>query len=224
MLLDGLGLLQTIPPFSTLGAERGWRASFLKLVRVFAAGGPLHFVFRIQTKANYATQTVLVGGFVTRHTPMDKRYRFFASSNLHLGVELAALPSSTWAAPGPRGRRRSPSSPVHSGSIPSRSTGTWSRPTTSSSSPGCAGRPAGPSGGTRRMASTARCPWRPGSGSPGCPAARHRRGHRRVRPPRGRRRARPAEDRRVLRGRGRRRPLRLASSRRAGRRRRGGGR
>jgi callose synthase len=60
---------------------------------------PLHFMFHIQTKANYMTQTILVGGakyrptgrgFVTQHTPMDEQYRFFASSHLYLGVEMAA--------------------------------------------------------------------------------------------------------------------------------------
>lgn len=100
MLLGGLGLLQTIPLFSTLGVERGWWASFKELIQVFATGGPLHFMFHIQTKANYMTQTILVGGakyrptgrgFVTQHTPMDEQYRFFASSHLYLGVEMGAL-------------------------------------------------------------------------------------------------------------------------------------
>jgi callose synthase len=99
MLLGGLGLLQTIPLFSTLGVERGWWASAQELIQVFATGGPLHFMFHIQTKANYMTQTILVGGakyrptgrgFVTQHTPMDELYRFFASSHLYLGVEMAA--------------------------------------------------------------------------------------------------------------------------------------
>jgi len=99
MLLGGLGLLQTIPLFSTLGVERGWWASFRELVQVFVTGGPLHFMFHIQTKANYMTQTILVGGakyrptgrgFVTQHTPMDEQYRFFASSHLYLGVEMGA--------------------------------------------------------------------------------------------------------------------------------------
>lgn len=99
MLLGGLGLLQTIPLFCTLGVERGWWASFVELVQVFLTGGPLHFMFHIQTKANYMTQTILVGGakyrptgrgFVTQHTPMDEQYRFFASSHLYLGVELGA--------------------------------------------------------------------------------------------------------------------------------------
>ena len=99
MLLGGLGLLQTIPLFSTLGVERGWWASAQELIQVFATGGPLHFMFHIQTKANYMTQTILVGGakyrptgrgFVTQHTPMDELYRFFASSHLYLGVEMGA--------------------------------------------------------------------------------------------------------------------------------------
>jgi len=99
MLLGGLGLLQTIPLFATLGVERGWFASLQEIALVFITGGPLHFMFHIQTKANYMTQTILVGGaiyrptgrgFVTQHTPMDEQYRFFASSHLYLGVELAA--------------------------------------------------------------------------------------------------------------------------------------
>jgi callose synthase len=99
MLLGGLGLLQTIPLFATLGVERGWLASIQEIFQVFVTGGPLHFMFHIQTKATYMAQTILVGGakyratgrgFVTQHTPMDEQYRFFASSHLYLGVELAA--------------------------------------------------------------------------------------------------------------------------------------
>ena len=99
MLLGGLGLLQTIPLFATLGVERGWWASIREIFQVFVTGGPLHFMFHIQTKATYMAQTILVGGakyratgrgFVTQHTPMDEQFRFFASSHLYLGVELAA--------------------------------------------------------------------------------------------------------------------------------------
>ncbi|KAL3922916.1 MAG: hypothetical protein SGILL_001947 [Bacillariaceae sp.] len=99
MLLGGLGLLQTIPLFATLGVERGWLASTQEIFMVFVTGGPLHFMFHIQTKANYMSQTILVGGakyrptgrgFVTQHTPMDEQFRFFAASHLYLGVELAA--------------------------------------------------------------------------------------------------------------------------------------
>jgi callose synthase len=82
-----------------LGVERGWLASIQEIFRVFITGGPLHFMFHIQTKANYMSQTILVGGakyrptgrgFVTQHTPFDEQYRIFASSHLYLGVELAA--------------------------------------------------------------------------------------------------------------------------------------
>jgi callose synthase len=99
MLLGGLGLLQTIPLFATLGVERGWLASIKEIFLVFVTGGPLHFMFHIQTKANYMSQTILVGGakyrptgrgFVTQHAPFDEQYRIFASSHLYLGVELAA--------------------------------------------------------------------------------------------------------------------------------------
>jgi callose synthase len=98
MLLGGLGLLQTIPLFATLGVERGWWASIQEIFQVFVTGGPLHFMFHIQTKANYMAQTILVGGakyrptgrgFVTQHTPFDEQFRFFATSHLYLGVELA---------------------------------------------------------------------------------------------------------------------------------------
>jgi len=99
MLLGGLGLLQTIPLFATLGVERGWWPSAKEIFQVFVTGGPLHFMFHIQTKAYYMSQTILVGGakyrptgrgFVTQHTPFDEQFRFFASSHLYLGVELAA--------------------------------------------------------------------------------------------------------------------------------------
>lgn len=99
MMLGGLGLLQTIPLFATLGVERGWLASAQEILTVFVTGGPFHFMFHIQTKAYYMAQTILVGGakyrptgrgFVTQHTALDEQYRFFAASHLYLGVELAA--------------------------------------------------------------------------------------------------------------------------------------
>jgi callose synthase len=99
MLLGGLGLLQTIPLFATLGVERGWWASLQEIILIFVTGGPLHFMFHIQTKATYMAQTILVGGaiyrptgrgFVTQHAPFDEQWRFFAASHLYLGAELAA--------------------------------------------------------------------------------------------------------------------------------------
>jgi len=99
ILLGGLGLMQTFPLFATLGVERGWLASAVEIFQVFVSGGPIHFMFHIQTKAYYMAQTIFVGGakyratgrgFVTQHTPFDEQYRFFASSHLYLGIEMGA--------------------------------------------------------------------------------------------------------------------------------------
>ena len=62
-------------------------------------GGPLFFVFQIQTKAIYFVRTILTGnaqyratgrGFVTRHTPFDELYRFFAATHIVPGFTLVA--------------------------------------------------------------------------------------------------------------------------------------
>ncbi|GMH89989.1 hypothetical protein TL16_g11630, partial [Triparma laevis f. inornata] len=99
MLLGGMGLMNTIPLFATLGVERGWWSSFHEICQVFITGGPLHFMFHIQTKAFYFAQTILVGGakyratgrgFVTQHSPFAENFRFFASSHIYLGMELSA--------------------------------------------------------------------------------------------------------------------------------------
>lgn len=99
MIIGGLGLFQTIPLYATLGVEHGWWNSLREIFRVFITGGAGHFMFHIQTKAHYMSQTILVGGakyratgrgFVTQHTAMDEQFRFFASSHLYLGIELAA--------------------------------------------------------------------------------------------------------------------------------------
>ena len=79
--------------------ERGLLAATRDVAQVFASGGPLYFVFHIQTRAHYFMQTLLAGGatyratgrgFVTTHNSFDEQYRFFAASHLYLGVELAA--------------------------------------------------------------------------------------------------------------------------------------
>jgi len=99
ILLAGLGLLNTLPLLATLAVERGLWAAAKDVAQVFASGGPLYFIFHIQTRAHYFTQTILAGGatyratgrgFVTRHSTFDEQYRFFAASHLHLGVELSA--------------------------------------------------------------------------------------------------------------------------------------
>mmetsp|Transcript_33873 Transcript_33873/g.103973 ORF Transcript_33873/g.103973 Transcript_33873/m.103973 type:complete len:586 (-) Transcript_33873:79-1836(-) len=99
VVLAGLGLLNTLPLLATLAVERGLLTAARDVAQVFASGGPLYFVFHIQTRAHYFMQTLLAGGatyratgrgFVTTHNAFDEQYRFFASSHLYLGVELAA--------------------------------------------------------------------------------------------------------------------------------------
>ena len=99
ILLAGLGLLNTLPLLATLAVERGLWPAARDVAQVFASGGPLYFIFHIQTRAHYFMQTLLAGGatyratgrgFVTRHSTFDEQYRFFAASHLYLGVELAA--------------------------------------------------------------------------------------------------------------------------------------
>ena len=99
MLLDGLGFLQTIPLFAALGVERGWWNSHKDIASLFMIGGPLHFMFHIQTKTYYMIQTILVGGakyrvigreFFTQHTPLFEQFLFFASSHLYVCVKLAS--------------------------------------------------------------------------------------------------------------------------------------
>jgi len=97
LFLGGMGILQTIPMFSTIAVESGVAAAFGQILQVFASGGPLYFMFHIQTKSHYFVQTLLAGnaqyrptgrGFITRHSPYDENFRFFASSHLYLGFEL----------------------------------------------------------------------------------------------------------------------------------------
>jgi len=97
--LAGLGLANTLPLLATLTVERGLAVACRDVLQVFVSGGPLYFVFHIQTRAHYFFQTLIAGGatyratgrgFVTRHSSFDEQYRFFASSHLYLGVELSA--------------------------------------------------------------------------------------------------------------------------------------
>lgn len=99
IVLAGLGLLNTLPLLATLTVERGLLPALRDVLQVFASGGPLYFVFHIQTRAHYFFQTLVAGGasykatgrgFVTRHSTFDEQYRFFATSHLYLGVELAS--------------------------------------------------------------------------------------------------------------------------------------
>eukprot|EP00611_Tribonema_gayanum_P022138 TRINITY_DN4392_c0_g1_i1.p1 TRINITY_DN4392_c0_g1~~TRINITY_DN4392_c0_g1_i1.p1 ORF type:complete len:2193 (+),score=1022.20 TRINITY_DN4392_c0_g1_i1:563-6580(+) len=99
MLLAGMGVLNTLPMLATLMVEKGLRAALVVVGQVFVSGGPMYFMFHIQTRAHYFYQTLLAGGaqyratgrgFVTHHSTFDDLYRFFATSHFYLGFELAA--------------------------------------------------------------------------------------------------------------------------------------
>ncbi|CAE7582975.1 CALS5, partial [Symbiodinium microadriaticum] len=95
--LAGMGILQTLPLCATLAIEKGFFSMATEIVYMIVSGGPLYFIFHIQTKSFYFQQTLLAGGamyrptgrgFVTRHSSFDENFRFFASSHIYLGVEI----------------------------------------------------------------------------------------------------------------------------------------
>jgi callose synthase len=97
LALAGMGLLQTMPLVMALIVDKGFTAAFKEIGFMFLSGGPLYFIFQIQTKSHFFQQTILAGdasykatgrGFVTRHSPFDENYRFFAGSHIYLGFEL----------------------------------------------------------------------------------------------------------------------------------------
>ena len=97
LLMAGMGMLQTLPLFVTLTVEQGVLTACAQICYMMLSGGPLYFIFHIQTKAYYFSQTLLAGGamyrptgrgFVTRHSPFDENFRFFACSHLYLGFDL----------------------------------------------------------------------------------------------------------------------------------------
>lgn len=95
--LAGMGILQTLPLCATLAIEKGFFKMVREITYMIVSGGPLYFIFHIQTKSFYFQQTMLAGGamyrptgrgFVTRHSSFDENFRFFASSHIYLGVEI----------------------------------------------------------------------------------------------------------------------------------------
>ena len=97
LLLAGMGLLQTMPLFVTLSVEKGIYQAIAEIAYMMLSGGPLYFIFHIQTKSFYFAQTIMAGGakyrptgrgFVIRHSPFDEIYRFFALSHIYIGFEL----------------------------------------------------------------------------------------------------------------------------------------
>lgn len=98
LMLGTVAFLTTAPLLATISVERGFKAALKELFMLFVTGGPLYFLFHIGTKWFYYGQTILAGGakyratgrgFVTKHSPFDELYRFYASSHLNSGVEIA---------------------------------------------------------------------------------------------------------------------------------------
>lgn len=97
LMLAGMGILQTLPLMATLTVEKGVIGMLQEIGYMIVSGGPLYFIFHIQTKCYYFQQTLLAGGamyrptgrgFVIRHSPFDENFRFFASSHLYSGFEI----------------------------------------------------------------------------------------------------------------------------------------
>ena len=97
LMLAGMGLLQTLPLCATLTVEKGLIPMLQEISYMIISGGPLYFIFHIQTKSFYFQQTILAGGamyrptgrgFVIRHSPFDENWRFFASSHIYFGAEI----------------------------------------------------------------------------------------------------------------------------------------
>lgn len=97
LMLAGMGLLQTLPLCATLTVEKGLFPMLKEISYMVISGGPLYFIFHIQTKSFYFQQTILAGGamyrptgrgFVIRHSPFDENWRFFASSHIYFGCEI----------------------------------------------------------------------------------------------------------------------------------------
>ncbi|CAM9694678.1 unnamed protein product [Discosporangium mesarthrocarpum] len=98
MLLAGMGILNTLPMLATIMVEKGLWAALVEVMQVFVSGGPMYFMFHIQTRAHFFYQTLLAGGaqyratgrgFVTHHSTFDDIYRFFAYSHFYLGFEAS---------------------------------------------------------------------------------------------------------------------------------------
>jgi callose synthase len=98
MMLGSVAFFTTAPLLATISVERGFKAAMKEVFMLVVTGGPLYFLFHIGTKWFYYGQTILAGGakyratgrgFVTKHSQFDELFRFYASSHLYAGVEIA---------------------------------------------------------------------------------------------------------------------------------------
>ena len=56
IMLAGMGVLQTLPLMATLIVEKGMSNALAELIKMIGTGGPLYFIFHIQTRAYYLYQ------------------------------------------------------------------------------------------------------------------------------------------------------------------------
>ncbi len=56
MLLAGMGILNTMPMLATIMLEKGLNNALKTVGQVFISGGPLYFMFHIQTRAHFFYQ------------------------------------------------------------------------------------------------------------------------------------------------------------------------
>lgn len=98
VMLGSIAFFTTAPLLATISVERGFKSAIKEVLMIFVTGGPLYFLFHIGTKWFYFGQTILAGGakyratgrgFVTKHSQFDELFRFYASSHLYAGVEIA---------------------------------------------------------------------------------------------------------------------------------------
>ncbi|TMW60587.1 hypothetical protein Poli38472_000629 [Pythium oligandrum] len=98
VMLGSVAFFTTAPLLATISVERGFKAAIKEVLMIVVTGGPLYFLFHIGTKWFYFGQTILAGGakyratgrgFVTKHSQFDELFRFYASSHLYAGLEIA---------------------------------------------------------------------------------------------------------------------------------------
>ena len=92
MLLAGMGVMQTLPLAAVLMVDKGFFVMLQEIGFMFLSGGPLYYIFHIETKCYYFSQTLLAGG--AKYRPTGK---FLYSSLLYSSVP--PLPSHLLSTP-----------------------------------------------------------------------------------------------------------------------------
>ena len=87
LALAGMGLLQTMPLVMVLVVEKGVASAAREIGYMFLSGGPLYFIFQIQTKSYFFQQTILAGGASYKATGKF-RSLYVLSTFLNLSLDL----------------------------------------------------------------------------------------------------------------------------------------